>query len=382
MIEQADRIRRLIHGVPPALSAVGPVWPEQERLVAEPYYIDHVVYASEARIEISGWSRNDQGIPPAAQASRFTVNGQTPLEVAYPLPREGVQQVLWQRPNATMSGFRVAVANDGRAFNAGVMEVRCTSSFSTLHERGREKWFIPDVNPHPDLPDPDRRFRVIGNRDPAGFLMLGCTDAYRLVEAYENVSGAKWQDADAVLDWGCGCGRVARHLAPALGERFHGCDIDSDNVNWCSGHLPGHYAKSTLNPPLPYPAGSFDIIYGVSVFTHLKTNWEAQWMAELHRVLRPGGYALMTVHGRTAIDFASLPPDDYVALVRRVDDEGLVVTSQNTQLNNFIGHEEEYVNCFHSDRHIREVWGRHFAEIQHLRGYIFTHDLLVCRKSF
>lgn len=350
----------------------------QSRLVAEPCNVDDVVPIDGDRLMIRGWALPDSGSPDSDPAARFSANGKPPLSVEYPLPRPDVQKVFWQRPGAEMCGYSVTVA---REYPNGVLELRCADSQTTALDRGRESFFFPDPKLHESLPDEDRRFRVIGNRDPDGFLRQGATDAYRIKAAYENVMHREWSAAGAVLDWGCGCGRVARHLAPSLGSRFHGCDIDADNVSWCAANLPGEYKASKLRPPLPYDDESFDVIYGISVFTHLRDKWEAAWLKELHRVLKPGGTILMTVHGQTAIDFAALNPSVYKLLMDRVDREGLVVTGDNNQLDGFVEFPSEYVNVFHSPKHIRDVWGQFFANIELLPGYIFTHDLVVASKG-
>jgi SAM-dependent methyltransferase len=347
------------------------------RLAAEPWLIDAIT-VSEQRATVQGWALPDPDAPAGqAASSRFLVNEVAPIAVQYPIPRPDVQQVLWRRANATESGYEL-VAN--AVFPNGVMKLTCRDTAAKGPEQARQNWYVPDPALHTDLPDPDRRFRVIANRDPQGFLLWGATDAFRIRDAYEAVTDKKWADLGAVLDWGVGCGRVARHLAPALGNRFFGCDIDADNVRLCRDHLPGNYAESKLQPRLPYESNSFDAIYGVSVFTHLRAQWEQAWLEELHRVLRPGGTMLVTVHGRTTVDFASLKPDDYQRLVDRIEDEGLVVTSSNNQLDGFVEHPEEYVNVFHSERRIQENWGRWFKDIRQLRGLIFTHDLVVATK--
>ena len=122
------------------------------------------------------------------------------------------------------------------------------------------------------------------------------------------------------------------------------------------------------------------MIYGVSVFTHFRANWESKWLEELHRVLRPGGTMLVTVHGRTAIDYAGLDRATYAALTARVEREGPVVSGENHQLDGFVEHPIEYVNVFHSDAHIQRVWTQYFSKIVQLKGYLFTHDLLVVTK--
>ena len=349
-----------------------------QRLVAEPWYIDHITAAEDSKINFSGWALPDPNVPHDNQKLRFSVNGEPPENVAYPQPRPDVQKVFWQRAGADQSGFSFTTK---AKYPDGVMKITCADSATTKFTRGRESWFLPDPALHQNLPDADRRFRVIGNRDADGFLRLGATDAYRIKAAFEAATDLRWNDQTAVLDWGVGCGRVARHLAPGLGAAFFGCDIDADNVAWCNANLPGSYVASRLEPPLPYADGTFDVIYGVSVFTHLRDEWELRWLKELHRVLKPGGTMLVTVHGQTAIDFAALDPATYKILMDRVEAEGLVVTSVNNQLDGFVEHPEEYVNVFHSVSHVKKVWGPFFAKIELLPGYIFTHDLVVATKA-
>ena len=103
-----------------------------------------------------------------------------------------------------------------------------------------------------------------------------------------------------VLDWGCGPGRVLRHLPSVFGETGHyiGVDPNERSITWCSKHLPDIDVRvCTLAPPLPVTENSVDLLYGISIFTHLSEKAHTEWMAELFRVLRPGGLALITTHG-------------------------------------------------------------------------------------
>jgi SAM-dependent methyltransferase len=49
-------------------------------------------------------------------------------------------------------------------------------------------------------------------------------------------------------------------------------------------------------PPLDVEAASFDLVYGMSVFTHITDHWAA-WAEELHRILAPGGLGVFTFLG-------------------------------------------------------------------------------------
>ena len=58
-----------------------------------------------------------------------------------------------------------------------------------------------------------------------------------------------------------------------------------------------NFSVNGLDRPLNTPAGSFDLIYCLSVFTHLSEPLGRFWMGELARVLKPGGHLLITTHG-------------------------------------------------------------------------------------
>lgn len=109
------------------------------------------------------------------------------------------------------------------------------------------------------------------------------------------------QSALDVLEWGCGPGRLIRHM-PALlaGQtvRCTGSDYNPESIAWCRAHLPDiTFAENALNPPLPFASASFDAVYNFSVFTHLSEAVQLAWAAELRRVLRPGGLLICTTHG-------------------------------------------------------------------------------------
>jgi SAM-dependent methyltransferase len=107
-------------------------------------------------------------------------------------------------------------------------------------------------------------------------------------------------DGKRVLDFGCGAGRTLRHfLAEAQEAEIWGCDIDGESINWLAEHLcpPLHVFPNEPEPPLDQPSASFDLVWSLSVFTHLTESW-SRWLVELHRILRPGGLLFLTFIGR------------------------------------------------------------------------------------
>jgi SAM-dependent methyltransferase len=151
-------------------------------------------------------------------------------------------------------------------------------------ERLRERRVARAAEERPGLPPARLRVAVDGSGDPDWFLRSGATAA-EIIRSLLPLEGD-------VLDFGCGCGRVARHLGGV-----NGCDYDSRMVEWCAENLPGEFRVNPLAPPTSYDSESFDAIYAISVLTHLPEDLAGGWLEEWRRILRPGGKLLVTVHG-------------------------------------------------------------------------------------
>jgi len=146
------------------------------------------------------------------------------------------------------------------------------------------------------LPPPHLIALVAGTADVEWFLECGRLAVSAMARALAS-HGAAIDDREAILDFGCGCGRVTRHLREVPG-RVHGTDIDASLVRWCRRKLRfGTFETNALRPPLDYPTATFDLVYAFSVFTHLPLELQRPWMDELRRVSQPGGLVLITTHG-------------------------------------------------------------------------------------
>jgi cyclopropane fatty-acyl-phospholipid synthase-like methyltransferase len=111
--------------------------------------------------------------------------------------------------------------------------------------------------------------------------------------------GLRLGPGSSVLELGCGGGRLIRHLRQLDGVRLVGSDAIADNVAWCRAHLPGiEFHHNSLEPPLAFTDdAAFDFVFAYSVFTHIPIEFQAPWVHELSRVLKPGGVAVITVLG-------------------------------------------------------------------------------------
>lgn len=108
-----------------------------------------------------------------------------------------------------------------------------------------------------------------------------------------------------VLEWGCGVGRIIRHLGNYLqpGALIYGCDINEEMIAWNKENLTGiNFSAIAYNPPTPYASGRFSMIYAISVFTHIEADQQLNWLQEIHRILQQEGIFLFTTHGEHYTD--------------------------------------------------------------------------------
>jgi SAM-dependent methyltransferase len=174
-------------------------------------------------------------------------------------------------------------------------------------ERLREEWLTRRVHDRlacgPDgmpLPPPRLRLLVDGRSADGGhFLRIG-RQMFGGIRGAVVAMGRAPEELGAVLDFGCGCGRVARHWAGLRGPELHGCDYNQALVDWCAANLCLlRVTRNELAPPLPHVSGSFDLIYALSVFTHLDAELQRAWLEEYRRLLAPGGMLVVSVLGAT-----------------------------------------------------------------------------------
>lgn len=209
---------------------------------------------------------------------------------------------------------------------------------------------------HPDaLPMPPPRLinDVINEYEIATFIATGRHTADKISGALAD-AGLPLERFTSVLDFGCGCGRVIRHWRDNTHASWHGCDYNPTLVEWCRHNLDfAEFFVNALAPPLECDDAAFDLIYANSVFTHLDEDLQNRWLAELRRLLMPGGVLLMTTHGdawREGLDRAE----------RALYDAGrIVVRSAASSGSNLC-------ETYHAPAYFKAVAERTFANVHHL----------------
>lgn len=179
---------------------------------------------------------------------------------------------------------------------------------------------------------------VAGTTDANRFLWSGRLATTRILDLL-NADDTDLRSIRTVLDFGCGCGRIARHLLRLKngGLEIYGLDTDENCVTWCKKHLkPGRFLTSDARPPLPLDGELFDLVISYSVFTHIHADDQLMWFRELGRVIRPGGLLVFSTHPGTAIkaDDEGVTPELY-ALHERGQVVSLTSAMKYTNRSNY-----------------------------------------------
>jgi SAM-dependent methyltransferase len=288
-------------------------------------------------------------------------------------PRPDVGQVFPWIPHATHSGFHVHLDKSklGKMRSGHIDLVGCQGDqpvirLSTLYRT--------DLDTAVPTPPADLMHRVTQTRDRQFFKLWGLKCYGDFLEFFRRHSDPA--RTRRLLDWGCGCGRLSVHfLADRSGPEVFGCDVDGEAVAWCNANLrAGRFTKIDSFPPTPYPDASFQLIAGYSIFTHLTKDVQFAWLAEMRRLLAPGGIFVATVHGESATSFM------FPGKVASVLETGIYDGGHDEVLDGIVP-QGYYRGTFQSQEYTVREWGKYFDILEYkVRGIGNHQDVVVMRR--
>jgi SAM-dependent methyltransferase len=218
--------------------------------------------------------------------------------------------------------------------------------------------YLPEAAGLP-VPPPSLNSLVTGTEDVRWYAESGKYAARSIITTLER-NLIPIDSLHTILDFGCGSGRVIRYWRHLKAEVF-GTDYNSESIEWCQQHLRfAKFSVNQLDPPLPYEDQKFDLIYALSVFTHLDESRQVAWMVDLARVLKPNGFLLITTVGACPFHLRRLSPAEQDRFRRGelvVSAEGLAGTNRCA--------------AYHPPGYVRRHLARDFHVIDHLQGGAF-----------
>jgi SAM-dependent methyltransferase len=154
----------------------------------------------------------------------------------------------------------------------------------------------------PGFPDEATQMRFTG---AAGTLTLWhAFRAYRMFRTLAADHGRAVPTCRAVLDFGCGWGRIIRFFLKDIdATRLWGIDVNPEAIELCRRHDRwSRFELVTPSGPTSFSDQSFDLVYSFSVFSHFSEDMQLRWLEEIHRILQPGGLLLATTRPRDFIE--------------------------------------------------------------------------------
>jgi SAM-dependent methyltransferase len=228
----------------------------------------------------------------------------------------------------------------------------------------------------PTSPPKHLQVRVVGDYSP-NFISSGY-GVYEVLNATLKKIGKELSDFNTILDFGCGCGRVLRAVKTRLPtSHLFGIDIDSEAIEWLKNNYSmfGRFSVTPHIPPTSYHANKFDLIYGISVFTHLPEDMQFLWLEELRRISKPKGYVILTTHGEK--HYSNFPAD----IIDIMNVKGFYYAEPGYNYGKSISLPDFYQNAYHSHKYISNEWGKYFniLDIQAL-GLENHQDIMLLQK--
>jgi SAM-dependent methyltransferase len=244
----------------------------------------------------------------------------------------------------------------------------------------------------PGLPNADIQQNYTGSQGDS--TMFNAINSYKIYkQQYEKYKGDLAQ-ADKILDFGCGWGRIIRLFLKDLPpSKIWGCDPVADMITICREQNKWcNFEHIDTNPPTPFQNDSFDMIYSFSVFSHLSEKFHLELLSEIKRILKPGGIYITTTRNRQFFEFCAQlsKRKDFDKLHQATS--GSSVAFPNTQKS--ISEYDQGLYCHHSfaseewpywgetaipKKYVVDQWTRMFTFLDYIENDI--QNIIVVQKG-
>ena len=223
------------------------------------------------------------------------------------------------------------------------------------------------------------RIKVHGAFDSQSFQDGGQRIKNDLDNILQNITkNKKLENFENVLDFGCGCARVLLWVNSQAKTKFYGVDINNKAIAWCGDNL--NFVNFSINdqlPPLSFSDNFFDVIYSISVFTHLNEEEQFRWLNELKRILKTEGFLLISVHG-----FDNLREKKHIKRAKKngILEKGFAFCKMKSPLKRVILGSTTKL-AYHTMPYVYENYSKFFKILKYVdRGINNDQDLIVLQK--
>ncbi|MEO6228947.1 MAG: class I SAM-dependent methyltransferase [Ferruginibacter sp.] len=178
-----------------------------------------------------------------------------------------------------------------------------------------------------------------------------------------------------ILEWGCGVARVIRHIPNLVPVDLpvYGTDINRAMINWDAKNISDvTFSVNDYKPPIKFDDNQFDLVFALSVFTHIEDEFQETWLKEISRIVQTGGIFLFTTHGIK-----------YRKNLNASQTEELKLNGSVTIKFKKNGH--RMMNTYNDAEHFKNVIAQYFEVIEFFDGVKFPEkfggqDLWIVKK--
>jgi SAM-dependent methyltransferase len=225
------------------------------------------------------------------------------------------------------------------------------------------------------IPPAHLAYKISGSEEPQAFLDVGkrCRSDIDATLSRVNRAVSSFHN---ILDFGCGPGRTLRWFEKEAAEvNFYGTDVDAEAIGWCREHLP--FAATSVNgelPPTKYSRGMFDFIYAISVFTHLREDYQNFWLNELMRITARDGYVLVSLLGQKTWDL--MTPENFA----KFQADGFLFSSDQGEMNGLFP--DYYGIACQTKEYVFRHFSDYFTVVDYIPAGLNDHqDIVLLRQD-
>jgi SAM-dependent methyltransferase len=265
------------------------------------------------------------------------------------------------------------------------------TTLQTLHDTARDltrdDWcaaFIDAAGGSPvtlDLPPfPPEELQRITNSQSNAQTMRGAADFYRIVD--EELQSVE-VPSPALLDFGAGWGRITRLLLRSRPpQHLTAVDVDARLVEAGAATLPGvSFQQIESGKPLPFADASFGLVIANSVFSHLSEAAQTFHVADIARVLAPGGLFIGTTLAprryRAWLDDPAYR--DWIVGLLGEPETVLAELAAGQAVHQKAGRWADYGIAILPEGYAERAWSQWFADVRTRTDYI--QDVHCARKA-
>lgn len=288
------------------------------------------------------------------------------------------------------------------------VDLSTTSVRKVFHEASDEEWFwaltkgrkkLPEVNRLlPRLPDEDIQARFTGVSGDKTIRIAG--EIYKVFRQAAVDMGMDYSNStNKIVDFGCGWGRLLQlFLKDFEKENIIGVDVLQEALDICRQcGVNNPLVKVDPWPPSGIQDESVNLIVAYSVFSHLSEENHWAWMNEFHRILVPGGLAIVTTRPRSFITYVqslremkNLPPHAYGAAMAFKDTDAVLKQYDAGEYCFSVeGAGGEGLKGFYGEAcipkiYIENKWRTLFSEVDYIdqsKHNAFDQNVLIAKKE-